>query len=57
MDRSKVLYSKKEVAVLLSLSVRTIENLIARKELSVRRVGRRVLISEQSLKTFVRQDH
>jgi len=52
-----VLISKKEAARLLSLSLRTIDNLIAMKQLAARRVGRRVLISRQELEKFARRDH
>jgi excisionase family DNA binding protein len=53
----KLLFSKREAATILSLSVRTVENLIARKELTARRVGRRTLILASSLNVFVRRDH
>ncbi len=57
MDMEAVLISKKEAARLLSLSLRTIDNLIARKQLAARRIGRRVLISRQELEKFARRDH
>ena len=49
----RILISKRDAAIALSLSVRTIENLIARKELAARRVGRcrfvtRTIRSERS---------
>jgi excisionase family DNA binding protein len=53
----KILISKRDAAVALSLSIRTIENLIARKELIARRVGRRTLVVASSLKAFARRDH
>ncbi|HTZ73060.1 MAG TPA: helix-turn-helix domain-containing protein [Candidatus Aquilonibacter sp.] len=53
----KILLSKREAALALSLSVRTIENLIARKELIARRVGRRTLVVATSLQSFARRDH
>jgi excisionase family DNA binding protein len=53
----KLMYSKKEAAAILSLSVRTIENLVANKELTVRRVGKRVLIPYQSLVQFSKGNH
>jgi excisionase family DNA binding protein len=56
-ESTKLMYSKLEAAELLSLSVRTIENLIGNRELTVRRVGKRVLISYESLLRFIRQDH
>jgi excisionase family DNA binding protein len=53
----KLLYTKAEAAEMLSVSVRTIENLIGNKELAARRIGRRVLIPHQSLLQFIRADH
>lgn len=53
MERQKLLYTKQESAELLSLSPRTIDNLIARNELRVKRVGKRVLIISDSLQRFV----
>lgn len=57
VEVSKILVSKREAAAALSLSVRTIENLIARKELVARRVGRRTLVVASSLTSFARRDH
>ncbi len=53
----KLMYTKAEAAKMLSLSVRTIEYLIASKELTVRRVGKRVLVPYSSLLAFTRRDH
>jgi hypothetical protein len=53
----KLLYSKRDAAAALSLSIRTIENLIARKELVARRVGARTLVVASSLEAFARKDH
>lgn len=53
----KLLVSKREAARALSLSIRTIEYLISRKELTARRVGRRTLVVFTSLQTFARRDH
>ncbi len=52
-----LLLSKKETARILSLSVRTVEYIIARKDLEAIRVGRRVLVSAKSLKAFARKNH
>ena len=49
--------SKLEAAQMLGVSLRTIERLIALKELQVRRLGRRVLIPRTSLENFLRNDH
>jgi excisionase family DNA binding protein len=51
---TKLLHSKVEAADLLNVSVRTIDNLIASKELSVRRIGRRVLIPRTVLLNFIK---
>ena len=52
-----LLVSKRDAARILSLSVRTIEYILARKELKAIRVGRRVLISTKSLRDFARKSH
>ena len=49
--------SKRETARMLGISLRTIDRLIALKELPVRRLGRRVLIPRASLESFFRNDH
>jgi excisionase family DNA binding protein len=53
----KLMYDKAETAEMLSVSIRTVENLIANKELTVRRIGKRVLIPYTSLIQFIRSDH
>jgi excisionase family DNA binding protein len=52
----KLLYSKKEASEILGVSVRTIENLLARKLLVSRRVGRRRLIPCAALIQVARRD-
>ena len=54
MDKQKLLYSKRETAQTLSLSLRTVDNLIARNELQIKRVGKRVLVLGRSLARFAR---
>ena len=49
--------SKQEVADILGVSLRTIDRLIAVKELQVRRLGRRVLIPKAALERFLHDDH
>jgi excisionase family DNA binding protein len=49
--------SKKDAAALLGVCLRTIDNLIAAKELPCRRIGRRVLIPYATLVAFARRDH
>jgi excisionase family DNA binding protein len=57
MNPKKLMLSRRETAATLSVSLRMIDNLIGRKELVARRVGRRVLVPLQSLEQFVRRDH
>jgi excisionase family DNA binding protein len=52
-----ILLSKRTAAAMLGLSVRTLENLISRKELPARRIGTRCLIERQALERFARRDH
>jgi excisionase family DNA binding protein len=52
----KILFSKKEAAAMLSISPRSIDNLIARKELETRRIGRRRLVPRVSLEKLARRD-
>jgi len=54
---NKILLSKKEAANALSVSIRSLEYLIARRELPTRRVGRRVLIPSSAVEQFARRDH
>ena len=53
----KILISKREAAIALGVSVRTVDNLIQCKELQARRVGRRTLIAVAELERFARRDH
>jgi excisionase family DNA binding protein len=52
----KVLVDKKQAAEMLSISVRLVEQLIRRRELEVRRIGHRVLITMQSITAFAARD-
>ena len=49
--------SKQEAAQMLGVSLRTIDRLIALKELQVRRLGRRVLIPRSALDGLMHKDH
>jgi excisionase family DNA binding protein len=49
--------SKSEAAQVLGVSLRTVDRLIALKQLPVRRLGRRVLIPRTALQDFLRRDH
>jgi len=56
-EQTPLLVSKRDAAALLSLCVRTVDNLIATKKLPARRIGRRVLIPYAALVQFARRDH
>lgn len=56
-QKFKLLVSKREAALALGVSLRTVENFIARKELVARKIGRRTLIPITSLESFSRHDH
>lgn len=50
-------YSRAEAAQMLNISLRTVDRLIAEKQLPVRRIGRRVLIIRDVLAQFFKRDH
>jgi excisionase family DNA binding protein len=52
-----ILVSKRVAAALLGVCVRTVDNLIATKQLPRRRIGKRVLIPYSTLVAFARRDH
>jgi excisionase family DNA binding protein len=52
----KLLCSKKEAAEILGVSVRTIENLISRKLLASRQIGRRRMVPFAACVQFARRD-
>jgi len=53
----KLLFTRLEAAKMLSISVRTLDNLQQRKEIQIRRIGRRVLFPATELERFIRRDH
>jgi excisionase family DNA binding protein len=57
MECESVFLSKKSAASMLAISLRTLDNLIAAKEIPVRRIGRRVVVSRRALEEFARRDH
>jgi excisionase family DNA binding protein len=52
----RILFSKKESAALLGISLRTLESLIARRELGTRLIGRRRLVPRVSLERLAQRD-
>ncbi len=59
MDREvqKLLYSRRDAACALSLSVRSIDYLISTGRLSTRRVGGKILVPVGDVRRFARNDH
>ena len=55
--KSKLSYSRPEAAAALGISVRTLDRLIANKELRVRRIGSRVLIPVDVVEECGKRDH
>ena len=53
----KLLYTKREAAKALGISIRSIDYLVASRELTPRRIGRRVLLPATVLEQFARRDH
>jgi|SRR6185437_16419453 len=53
----RFLVDRRRAAQYLSLSQRSLDYLVANKQLAVRRIGGRVLIPLQELKRFARMDH
>ena len=57
LEVQKLLYSKREAAHALSLSVRSIDYLITTRRLSMRRVGGKILIPVGDVRRFAKSDH
>jgi len=53
----KLQHSRVEAADLLGVSLRTLDRLVADKQLPVRRIGRRVFITREALSRFTKSDH
>jgi hypothetical protein len=54
---SRLLYDRKEAARQLSISVRSLDYLIAGKQLDTRRIGRKVLVTHASLVRYASANH
>ncbi len=53
----KFLYSRKEAAFALGISVRSLDSLIATKQLATRRLGKKVMLPSAELRRFSKGDH
>jgi excisionase family DNA binding protein len=51
----QILFSKRQTAQVLSISLRTLDKLIHSKKLPVQKIGRRVLISRLSIERFANE--
>jgi hypothetical protein len=56
-DVEKLLYSRRDTALALSLSIRSIDYLITTGRLSSRRIGGKILIPASAVRRFAREDH
>ncbi len=55
--RPRMLYSRTEAAYQLCISARALDYLISKKELAVRRIGKKILVPHGELVRFARKDH
>jgi hypothetical protein len=53
----RILVGRREAARMLSISQRSLDYLVAKRQLNVRRIGARVLIPINELKRYARADH
>lgn len=53
----KLLYSRRDTAEALSLSVRSVDYLITTGRLITRRVGGKILVPASAVRRFAREDH
>jgi excisionase family DNA binding protein len=56
-NAKQILYSRKQAATALSLSVRSIDHLIKNGQIQHRRLGKRVLVHEDDLVRFANSTH
>jgi excisionase family DNA binding protein len=56
-SQDRLLVGRREAARMLSISQRSLDYLIANKQLTARRIGTRVLISVTDLRRYARADH
>jgi excisionase family DNA binding protein len=56
MTSDRILYSRKEAAAQLSISLDSLQMLIVRGEIAVRRMGSRVLVPRTELERLAKRD-
>jgi hypothetical protein len=54
---TRLLYDRKTAARMLSISVRSLDYIIAAKNLDTRRIGRKVLVTHSSLMRYSSRNH
>jgi hypothetical protein len=54
---TRLLYDRKSAAQMLSISVRSLDYLISRKELDTRRIGKKVLVPHRELVRYAQGNH
>lgn len=54
---TRLLYDRKTAALMLSISVRSLDYIIAAKGLDTRRIGRKVLVTHSSLVRYASGNH
>jgi hypothetical protein len=57
LEAARLLYDRKEAARQLSISPRSLDYIIAAKELDTRRIGRKVLVTHASLVRYASGNH
>jgi len=53
----EILLSRKRTSEILNISLRTLDHIVAARELRPRRIGRRVLFERREIEKFARRDH
>jgi hypothetical protein len=53
----KFLYNRREAALSLGVSIRSVDYIISRRDLETRRIGKKVLVTRESLRRFAGANH
>jgi len=53
----RLAFNRSEAAQMLGVSVRTLDTMLARKEIRGRRIGRRIVFPIEELRRFLAKDH
>jgi len=55
--RHKLLYSRKDASFALSISIRSLDIAIANGQIAIRKIGKRVMVPQESLLAYASRDH